>query len=127
LHASAYVVVAVGETICVPEKGIVPDQPKDAVQVDTLEADQVSVEDLPLFMVIGEAEKESVGVGGGVGGGGVGVGAGVGVGDGEGVGVGVGVGAGVGVGVGEGGGGVIVPTGASETSSIVIVPFVNMS
>jgi len=106
MHKSEYVVVAVGETICEPEIFLVPVQPPEAVQELALVDDQLSVDDCPLAMSVGEAEKLSIGAGGG---GGVGVGLGEG-------------------GVLGGGGGVAgEPTGVRDTSSIVSVPLLKMS
>jgi hypothetical protein len=47
-----------------PEVGLVPDQPPEAVQVAFVE-DQVSVEDAPYATDVGFATSDTVGVGGG--------------------------------------------------------------
>ena len=54
---------AVGETDCVPDIALAPDQPPLAVQDVALVEDQVRVEDWPLVMLEGEAEIDAVGAG----------------------------------------------------------------
>lgn len=93
-----YVVeVVMGPTTSLPERGLFPDHPPDAVQLPEGRLEFHERVDEP-------PDGTEVGLGiivGGTGtGGGAGVGAGVGAGTGAGAGVGVGVGAGVGVGVG---------------------------
>ena len=67
LHVRVYVVLAAGETLCVPDTAFAPVQPFDAVQEVAFVADQVSVEDWPLVIEAGDAVKVSAGVTGDVG------------------------------------------------------------
>ncbi len=63
VHASAYVVVAVGETKSVPLIACAPVQPPEAVQVVALVLDQLSVELLPAVIDAGLALSATVGSG----------------------------------------------------------------
>ena len=65
VHEREYVVVAVGATDCVPEIAFVPVQPPEAVHDATFVELHESVDDCPLVMDVGDAEKVSVGAGGG--------------------------------------------------------------
>ena len=60
--------LAVGETDCVPDVAFVPDQPPDAVQLDTLLEDHERVEEPPATIDVGEAERDTDGLEGGGGG-----------------------------------------------------------
>ena len=65
VHASVYVVVAVGVTPCVPLIALLPVQPPEAVHAVALADDQVSVEVAPETTDVGEADNVTVGTGGG--------------------------------------------------------------
>ncbi len=56
-------VVAVGETDCVPLVALVPLHPLEAVQLVALVDDHVSVDDCPLVMLVGFADNVAVGAG----------------------------------------------------------------
>jgi hypothetical protein len=56
-------VVAVGRTDSLPEVAAVPDQPPDLVQPVALVEFQVSVEEPPLWIDVGEAVSDAVGAG----------------------------------------------------------------
>ena len=66
VHAREYVVVAMGETDCVPLTALLPLHPPEAVHDVALVDDHVSVEDWPAVIDAGEAEMVTVGAGAGV-------------------------------------------------------------
>jgi hypothetical protein len=64
VHESVYIVVAVRAAVdTLPLRALLPDQPSDAVQLVALFEAQVSVDVLPLAMVLGFAEIVTVGAG----------------------------------------------------------------